>query len=262
METGLGGRGAVVGGASRGLGQAVAAGLAAEGCRLLLWSRGGEALEEAAREIRSMYGVEVHSVGADAADPFAPGIVADAARDALGAVDIVVLNSGGPPTADPTRTDPEGWQHAFQLLATTPIMLATHLLPAMRERRWGRIVAVLGSAIRQPVPELVYSASARGALALWLKTTAPVVAAEGVTMNGVVPGRIDTARVAELDQLRADRQGISAQEVRRASQEAIPAGRYGTPEELASLVVYLCSNLAGYQTGTLVAVDGGLIQGV
>jgi 3-oxoacyl-[acyl-carrier protein] reductase len=260
--TGLGGRAALVGGASRGLGRAIAEGLAAEGCHLALWSRGGEALDEAVAEIASMYGVQAHAVTADASDPLAAEIVADAARDALGQVDIVVLNAGGPQTADPTQTTAEGWGEAFQLLATTPIMLATYLLPDMRRRRWGRVVGVLSSVIRQPVPDLVYSASGRSALAVWLKTTSSVVAADGVTMNGVLPGRLETERVAQLDRLRADREGRTGEEVRAAWERTIPAGRYGDPDELASLVVYLCSERAGYQTGTFTAVDGGLIQGL
>jgi 3-oxoacyl-[acyl-carrier protein] reductase len=141
-------------------------------------------------------------------------------------------------------------------------MLATELLPGMRERRWGRIVAILSSVIRQPTPPLVYSSSARSALTLWLKTVSSVVAAEGVTVNGVLPGRLDTERVAELDRIGADQQGRSPEEQRALSEAAIPARRYGKPEELASLVAYLCSDGASYQTGTFVPVDGGMTQGI
>ncbi|MHB8459760.1 MAG: SDR family oxidoreductase [Candidatus Limnocylindrales bacterium] len=262
MDLGLSGRGALVGGASSGLGRASAEALAAEGCRLVLWSRGGPGLDDAATMLRTRHGVEVATVAADAADPKAASIVAAAARSALGDVDIVVLNAGGPPPVDPTATDPAGWARAFQLLATTPIELATHLLPGMQARGWGRIVAILSSGIRQPIPDLVYSNAGRSALMAWLKTTARVVARDGVTINGVVPGRLETPRIVSLDRGRAEQTGETEEAVRASHLATIPAGRYGRPDELASLVTYLCSERASYQTGTFSAVDGGLIAGL
>ena len=259
MELGLAGRGALIGGASKGLGRAVAEGLAAEGCRVVLWSRGGEALESAAAEIRAAHGAEVHTVGADATDPDAAPTVAAAATEALGAVDVLVLNAGGPPAADPAATTPDDWREAFQLLAITPIALATALLPSMRVRRWGRIVAVMSSSVRQPIPNLVYSNAGRSALAAWMKTTSLAVARDGVTINGVLPGRFLTDRTVELEKVAAEGQGRTPEEVRRGREAEIAIGRYGRPEELAALAVYLCSEPARYQTGTLTAVDGGLI---
>jgi 3-oxoacyl-[acyl-carrier protein] reductase len=251
-----------VGGGSSGLGRACANALAAEGCRLALWSRGGDALERAAEEIRARHGVEVVTIVADASDPASAALVAAAARAALGSVDIVVLNAGGPPTVDPTATDAAGWARAFQLLATTPIELATLLLPDMRTRGWGRIVAVLSSGVRQPIPDLVYSNAGRGALMAWLKTTARAVAVDGVTVNGVLPGRLATARIDSLDGGRAEKTGQSIEDVRAAHIANIPAGRYGRPEELGDFVAYLASERASYQTGTFSAVDGGLIAGL
>lgn len=261
MDLGLHGRIAVVGGGSAGLGRASAEALAAEGCDLLIWSRAEERLRAAADELSRAHGVRVAHVAADAADPTAASKVADAARD-FGRVDILVLNAGGPPTVDPTATDAAGWQRAFQLLAATPIELATRLLPPMRERRWGRIVAILSSGVRQPIGDLVYSNAGRSALAAWLKTTARQIAAEGVTVNGVMPGRLATARVHELDSGRADREGITEDEVRASHIRTIPAGRYGEPAELGALVAFLASERASYVTGQLVAVDGGLIAGL
>ncbi len=262
MDLGLTGRTALVGGASSGLGRASATRLAAEGCRLAIWSRGTAGLDAVAIDLRTRFGTEVTVITADAADAGAARAVAAAAEAALGHVDILVLNAGGPPAVDPTVTDAAGWERAFRLLAITPIELATLLLPGMRERRWGRIVAILSSGIRQPIPDLVYSNAGRSALAAWLKTTARAVARDGVTINGVVPGRLDTPRVESLDRDRAERTGRSIEEVRSEHIATIPAGRYGRPDELASLVAYLSSEAASYQTGTFTAVDGGLIAGL
>ncbi|MFI5225063.1 MAG: SDR family oxidoreductase [Candidatus Limnocylindrales bacterium] len=262
MDLGLTGRGALVGGGSSGLGLATAEALAAEGCRLAIWSRNQAGLDTAAGAIRNRYGVEVATIAADAADPAAARSVAEAAAAALGEIDIVVLNAGGPPTVDPTATDPEQWARSLQLLATTPIELATAFLPAMRARSWGRIVGILSSGVRQPIPDLVYSNSGRSALMAWLKTAARAVAVDGVTINGVIPGRLSTPRVASLDAGRAASTGQSIDQVLAGHMATIPAGRYGRPEELAALVAFLCSDGAGYITGTFTAVDGGLIAGL
>jgi 3-oxoacyl-[acyl-carrier protein] reductase len=261
MAVGLAGRTAVVGGASAGLGAAVADSLAAEGCRLLLWARNAERLEATAQRLGQAHGVEVETLDADAADPAGADRIVEAARR-LGTVDICILNAGGPPTVDPLATDADGWRRAFQLLAITPIAIATALLPAMRAQRHGRVVALMSSVVREPIPSLVYSTAGRSALAGWLKTAAVAVAADGVTINGVLTGRVNTARIESLDRERAEREGRSLDEVQAEAQAAIPAGRYGRPNELASLVTYLCSDAASYVTGALIPVDGGLLRAV
>jgi 3-oxoacyl-[acyl-carrier protein] reductase len=262
MDLGLAGRTALIGGASSGLGRASAVALAVEGCRVAIWSRGTAALEETAAELRDRHGSEVVVLEGDATVPGTGARIASEALSALGTIDIVVLNAGGPPPVDPTATDADGWIRAFQLLSITPIELATALLPGMRAQGWGRVVGILSSGVRQPIADLVYSNAARGALAAWLKTTARSVAADGVTVNGVLPGRLQTARIDFLDQGRAKRTGETLEAVRAAHIATIPAGRYGRPEELAACVAYLCSEPAGYQTGTFTAVDGGLLAGL
>jgi len=262
VDLGIEGRRALVGGASSGIGRAVALALAAEGCRLALWSRSRERLEPVAEELERHHGRSVTVLTADALDPEAAANLAAGATAALGGVDILVLNAGGPPPVDPAGTDPEAWARAFQLLATTPIDLATRLLPAMREARWGRIVAILSSTVRQPIPELAYSNAGRSGLMAWLKTVSRAVAADGVTVNGVLPGRHDTPRIEQLDEAASARTGRTRDEIRAAHIASIPMGRYGTAEEVASLVTYLASEPARYQTGTFTAVDGGMLPGL
>lgn len=261
MDLELRGRTAIVGGATSGLGRASAEALAAEGCRLLIWSRDERRLSAAAQELRAAHGVDVALVAADAASSDAAATIASTA-EAFGQIDIVVTNAGGPPTVDPTATDPAAWQRSIQLLATTPIELVTRLLPGMRERGWGRVISILSSGIRQPIGDLVYSNAGRSVLAAWLKTTAGAIAAEGVTLNGIMPGRIATPRIHELDSGRAERDGSTEEVVRAAHIATIPAGRYGRPEELGALVAFLASERASYLTGQLIAVDGGLIAGL
>jgi 3-oxoacyl-[acyl-carrier protein] reductase len=262
MDLGLKGRTALVGGASAGLGRATAERLASEGCKLALWSRGGDALEKAAEEIRKLHSVVVVTIAGDAADPETAAKVAWQAERSLGPIDIAILNAGGPIAAEATRTDMEEWRRSFQLLALTPIELATLLLPGMRQRGWGRIVSIMSSGIRQPIPELPYSNACRSALAAWLKTIAAQVIADGVTVNGVIPGRLATQRTITLDKARAQKEGITPEEVRARIEKGIPAGRYGEPDDLAAYVAWLCSDPACYQTGTFVAIDGGLIRGM
>ena len=205
-------------------------------------------------------GVRVETVAADATRPDATELVLAAVRDRFGGVDIAVLNAGGPPPVDPVATTPEGWREALQLLLLTPVGVATGLLPGMRDRGWGRIAAVLSSGVREPIPNLVYSNAGRSALVAWLKTASAAVAADGVTINGVVPGRIATARTEALDRGRAAAEGTTTEDVRLASEATIPSRRYGTPDEFAAAVAFLVSDRASYQTGSLVRVDGGLLR--
>ena len=258
MNHDLTGRRAVVGGATGGIGLATADRLAAEGCSLLLWARRAEALAHVARELESRHGVAVSVIDADAQDSSCAEHVARAAEQSLGGADIVVLNAGGPPPVDARATDAPAWGKALQLLAITPIDIATRLLPGMEERGWGRVTAILSSGVRHPIPELAYSNAGRSALAGWMKTVSRSVAATGVTVNGVLPGRIRTDRARQLEEARAARERRPVEAVRQERIADIPAGRYGEASEVADLVAFLASDRAAYITGALIPIDGGM----
>ena len=262
MNLGIEGRVAVVGGASSGLGRATAGALAQEGCNILLWARHADRLQPAVEELTGTTAARIEVITADAGRPDCAETVATAALERFGRVDILVLNAGGPPPCDPLATDPDAWRSALQLLTVTPIDLATRLLPGMRDRKWGRVVAILSSGVREPIDHLAYSNSGRVALAAWLKTISRPLAANGVTVNSVMPGRIATPRVASLDESVAKRRGIDVAQVQAESVSGIPAGHYGHPREFGATVAFLCSEPAAYQTGTVVAVDGGMLRGL
>src|SRR5437762_2917432 len=260
MELGIRGRRAVVGGASSGIGAAIAARLAAEGCSLLVWSRDAARLAPVAEALRAAHGVEVATLAVDVADPSAPERIAAAADASLGGADICVLNAGGPPPVDPLTNIADGWRAAIDSLAINPILLASRLIGPMRTQGWGRIVACLSWSVKEPIPELVYSTAGRSALAAWMKTAAPIVAADGVTINGILTGPFDTPRIDELDRARAERDRRPFDEVHAERMRDIPADRLGQPDELATLAAYLCSEAAAFQTGTFTLLDGGMVR--
>jgi 3-oxoacyl-[acyl-carrier protein] reductase len=181
---------------------------------------------------------------------------------AQGGADILVNNSGGPTPGEASSLPADDYARAFATMVTPLISITTALLPGMRERKWGRIITLTSSGVEAPIPRLAISNAVRPALVGWSKTLATEVAADNVTVNVIVQGRIHTDRVDELDAAAAKRLGKSVDEVRAQSIAGIPAGRYGRPEELADPVAFLASDRAGYITGTLVRVDGGMIRSV
>jgi 3-oxoacyl-[acyl-carrier protein] reductase len=255
MDTGLQGRVAVVPGSSSGIGLAVAQSLAAEGAHVVLAGRRGEKVREEAARLPSAIGVEV-----DLVDPNAASTLVAQAEEHFGPVDVLVLNGGGPPPGVATDFTPEQLADAVALLVQPHQRLVAAVLPGMRERGFGRIVAVGSSGVQQPIERLVASNAGRAALAGYLKTLANEVAADGITVNMVLPGRIDTERVGVLDRAVAERSGITEEESRARSEATIPAGRYGTPAEFAAVVTFLASAAASYVTGEQVRCDGGLVR--
>jgi 3-oxoacyl-[acyl-carrier protein] reductase len=255
MDTGLQGRTAIVPGSSSGLGLAVARALAGEGANVVLVGRRGELVQKEAAKLPSAVGVE-----ADLADPDVPARLVAEAEQRFGPVDVLVLNGGGPPPGLAADFTPEQFATAVDLLVQPHLRLVAGVLPGMRERGFGRIVAVGSSGVQQPIDGLVASNAARAALAGYLKTLAGEVAADGVTVNMVLPGRIDTDRVAVLDRAVAERSGTTPDQQRARAEATIPAGRYGTPDEFAAVVTFLASAAASYVTGEQVRCDGGMIR--
>jgi 3-oxoacyl-[acyl-carrier protein] reductase len=245
MDLGISGRVALVLGASKGIGRAVAIALAAEGVHVAVASRSLPALEKLASEIG---GLAIEHDNDRLED--VPGLV-DTVTAALGPIDILVTNTGGPrPDPDPLSYSREEWEQAHRVLVLAPLALIDAVIPGMRERGFGRIVNIASFTVREPVPTLMLSNSYRSATLAAFKTIARSVAASGVTLNSVLPGRIGTERAILL---------AGSQENAEASARAeVPAGRIGTPQELAAAVAFLCSEQAAYITGVGLLVDGGL----
>lgn len=254
MDTGLQGRTALVLGSTSGIGLAIGRALDSEGAHVVLSGRRGDKARAQAQELGSGRGVEVDLTRVG--DP--ASLVAEV-REHFGPVDVLVLNGGGPPPGDATGFDDDQLQAALAQNLLHQRHLVEAVLPDMRAAGWGRIIAVGSSGVQQPIAGLALSNIARAGLAAYLKSLTPVVARDGITVNMVLPGRIDTERVAGLDSTAAARDGISPQEARGRSEAGIPAGRYGRPEEFAAVAVFLASTAASYVNGEQIRCDGGLV---
>jgi len=241
MDLGIAGRRAAVAAASKGLGFAVASALVAEGVHVAVCGRHADTIEGAAANL----GGDTVPIVADLSSvDGATGFIRDA-RAALGGVDILVPNAGGPPPGNFSSVTVDQYLDAFELNCRSTIAMCYEAVPAMREQRWGRVVAITSIAVRQPIPTLILSNTARAGVTGFLKTLAREIAADGVTVNSLLPGLHATERVAQLHSGAGD------------PATGIPAGFIGDPADFGQFAAFLCSEQARYVTGTATTVDGG-----
>jgi 3-oxoacyl-[acyl-carrier protein] reductase len=261
MDLGIEGKTALVLSAGGGLGRAIAVAMAKEGASLALADIDECALGQTLTEVESA-GARATAEKADLMDLAALNSFVDRIEHQLDTVDILINISGGPPPTTAANVAPQHWTKEFQAMVV-PMMYVTDLvLPGMRAKQWGRVITSASSGVVVPIPNLGISNTLRSALVGWSKTLAREVAADGITVNVVLPGRIATGRIRQLDEARAAREGKPVEEILKQSAASIPMQRYGEPEEFANAVTFLASKKASYITGTMLRVDGGMIPSV
>jgi 3-oxoacyl-[acyl-carrier protein] reductase len=258
MDLGLRGKTAIVTAASKGMGKACAVGLAAEGARVVMCARTETDLRSSADEVRAKTGAEVVAIAADVTRADQVTALVARAREVFGGVDVLVANAGGPPRGRFDELSDEQWYGAFELSLLSVVRLVREVLPSMRQRRWGRIVTIQSTSVKQPIDGLDLSNGVRPGVAGLTKTLAAELGRDNILVNTVCPGRILTDRL-----LGGARQaGLSREEYLAKAGDDIPLGRVGTPEEFANVVVFLASEKASYVTGVALQVDGGLVRGL
>ena len=261
MDLGLKDRVALVAASSRGLGKAVALGLAREGAKLALCARTETVLKETADEIRAQTQAEIWARGVDVTDDVqVRGFVEETVRR-FGRIDICVANAGGPPSKTFAETSIDDWRAAVELNLLSTVSMAHAVLPGMRQRRWGRFIAITSVSVKQPVEGLILSNSVRAAVSGLVKTLANEYGPYNVLVNNVCPGYTATARLEALAARLAQAEPAPLEKVKERWAAQVPLRRLGEPEEFANLVVFLASERASYITGVSIAVDGGLVKG-
>jgi 3-oxoacyl-[acyl-carrier protein] reductase len=262
MELGIKGRIALVTAASKGLGRGSAEALAAEGCRVAICARTKAEVEAAAREIAGQSGGEVVPFVADLSKAADIERLLGEVRGKLGDPDIVVCNAGGPPPGNFATTKIDQFLPAVELSMMSSIRLTYGTIEAMKTKGWGRIVYITSVSVKQPIPYILLSNTARAGLTGFMKTVAREVAATGVTLNAVLPGAHETARIRGTAEAEAKRKGTSLEEELQSRAAEIPMRRLGTAEDFGAVVAFLCSQQARFITGENVLVDGGAYAGL
>jgi 3-oxoacyl-[acyl-carrier protein] reductase len=261
MDLQLKGKSALIFGGSKGIGRGCADALAAEGVAVALVARTKEPLERSVAEIIARGGRAV-GISADLADWPSVERAVKAARDHLGAIDILLNNSGGPPPSGVVGVAPEVWESQFHAMVLAIFRITDLVVPEMRARKWGRILNVASYSVIEPIAAIGVSNTLRSAIVGWAKTLATETARDGITVNTLLPGVIATDRAIALSRAAAERQKISVEEAARRTAQMIPVGRLGTPQEFGAVAAFLASPLAAYVTGSLIRIDGGLVRAV
>jgi 3-oxoacyl-[acyl-carrier protein] reductase len=259
MDFGIRGKVALVCGASKGIAYATAEALADEGCSLAICSRDAESIAAAAVRLKTR-GVAVHSMVADLSTAEGIETVVRETHSEFGHVDILIANTGGPPTGPAMEHDWAAWTKASELLLRSVVELTRAFVPGMRERKWGRVISITSKAVKEPVPSLVLSNSLRAAVTGYLRTLANEVGIDGVTVNTVLPGFTATERLEMLADAATKRTGGTRDDVYAGWISQTPMGRLGRPEELAATIAFLASDRAGFITGQAILVDGGKVN--
>ncbi|MDZ7703394.1 MAG: SDR family oxidoreductase [Trueperaceae bacterium] len=252
MNLGIANKTALVTGGSQGIGFAVAKLLAAEGVRVVLAARSQDTLDAAVTSVRDGGG-DADAIRTDVSDAADIDRLLQQMAEQHGGVDILVVNAGGPPTGPAHALDDDAWADGYELTLMSAVRLARGVVPAMRERGWGRIINITSVSVKQPIPNLTLSNAFRAAVTGFAKTLSNEVAADGVTVNNVAPGYTATERLSEV---------VDNDEARARILSQIPAGRFADPDEIAAAAVFLASQQAAYITGQTIKVDGGHIRAV
>ena len=262
MNLGLQGKVAMVAGASRGLGFGVAQALAGEGASVSLLSRDSAAVAEAARRIQQETRTDALPVPGDVRRGEDIERWHEETRRRFGGVDLLFVNSGGPPPGGALGFSDAEWRDAFELLLLSTVRMARAVVPSMRDRKGGSILVGTSSSVKEPIPNLTLSTVLRAGVGALAKSLALELAGEGIRVNQLVPGRIDTDRVRNMDEVNARKNGVTTAEQRARSLATIPLGRYGSADEFGRAAAFLLSDAASYITGSTLQIDGGMIRSV
>ena len=252
----------MVAASSKGLGYGIAEAVARDGARVSLGSRSAEDIQTAASTLQAEFNAEARGYVLDAKDAASIQDWTDSTLQDFGTIDGLVVNAGGPPPGNFDKFDDAAWTDAFELTLMSAVRMIRCVLPAMRKQKSGSILAITSSSIKEPIDNLILSNVLRSGVVSLLKSLSFELAPDGIRVNNLVPGRIDTDRVQTVDKLNADKKGIPVEEQQRQQWNTIPLGRYGTIQETGNAASFLLSDAASYITGATIVVDGGKTRAV